>query len=172
MTEELRKFDGTLIREVQKKKLSAHEAFAVIICDKAEGKVYINDRVIDGYVVENGVDVVPGDSDDLMRVCIEVYASELRMVDHYLPRIDGEVGDEAGVHDVGVVEMGLPDLRTGWVAACKQYPQRVVLGMDTEGVPVGDTGVMWTLPPTSSGDGYVLGTPDVHWHAGIDEAGT
>ena len=144
MTEEIRKFDGTLIREFQKRRPSAHEAFAIVICDKAEGKVYINDRVIDGYVAQDGVDVLPGTGDDLMRVCIEVYASEVRMVDHYLPRIDGEVGDEAGVHDVGVVEMGLPDLRTGWVAACKQYPPRVVLGMpdDTEGVPDVDGGVM------------------------------
>lgn len=94
---------------------------ARVVCDKANGIVYVNDVPIDGYIVQDGIAVDDlGNQDSIMQVVISIFATSVETIDHYVPRIDAgsnagegrvvQIGTHAGVDNVGVCYLALPTL--------------------------------------------------------------
>lgn len=98
---------------------------ARVVCDKANGIVYVNDVPIDGYIVQDGIAVDDlGNQDSIMQVVISIFATSVETIDNYVPRVDagsidsstGEVAVQIGTHAgmgtdaVGVCYLALPTL--------------------------------------------------------------
>lgn len=89
---------------------------ARVVCDKANGIVYVNDVPVDGYIVQDGIAVDDlGNKDSIMQVVLSIFATSVETIDNYVPRVDAGVGDvqigtHAGVDNVGVCYLALPTL--------------------------------------------------------------
>lgn len=89
---------------------------ARVVCDKANGIVYVNDVPVDGYIVQDGIAVDDlGNQDSIMQVVISIFATSVETIDNYVPRVDAGVGDvqigtHAGTDNVGVCYLALPTL--------------------------------------------------------------
>lgn len=91
---------------------------ARVVCDKANGIVYVNDVPIDGYIVQDGIAVDDlGNKDSIMQVVLSIFATSVETIDNYVPRVDAGVGDvQIGTHAgmgtnaVGVCYLALPTL--------------------------------------------------------------
>lgn len=97
---------------------------ARVVCDKAKGIVYINDVPVDGYIAENGIEVVDvANPNSIMQVVLSIFAESVEMIDNYVPRVDAgsinevgnttvQIGTHAGVDTdaVGVCYLALPTM--------------------------------------------------------------
>ncbi|AMS03635.1 hypothetical protein BJD66_gp66 [Gordonia phage Emalyn] len=93
---------------------------ARVVCDKAKGVVYVNDVPVDGYIAEDGIEVVDvANHNSIMQVVLSIFAESVEMIDNYVPRVDtaGDrdstgvpIGTPAGRYDVGVCYLAVPTL--------------------------------------------------------------